>query len=481
MQAALSILPLALVLVLLATRRVTLASAGLVALAATLPAVIFLRGADGLAGFLWIESLKGAWVSWQGLSVIFTGVVLHQVLHRRPARQSENGADTDTHRGAFAAAFLFGVFVETAVGFGVGTIVAVVALMRLGLSGPAAAALSVFSQVLVPWGAMAVGTGIGAGLLGVEIEALGLRTAEVTAMTLPFLLPFFWGLLRAAGVPLRPVNIALDILLILAMGGLLIAVNRYLAVELGGLLAPGILAVAVMAPRLLRSRAYAAALVRDIWPYLLLAGLLMATRLVPGLPGLLHSVLDLRPFADMPAFPVLYHASFWLMVTAIVAAPASVWRGGLGPLLRDSLTMSRTPLLVTLFFVVQAQWMLESGAAVALGAAWQSVAGELSVLAAPLFSAAIAAPSGSNTAAIAMMMPVMAPIAVQTGVSMLTVVAIQNIAGGLATMLSPGRIALAAGLTGLQGQETVVYRQMLPVTAAILGAPILVLAILLFW
>ena len=47
-------------------------------------------------------------------------------------------------------------------------------------------------------------------------------------------------------------------------------------------------------------------------------------------------------------------------------------------------------------------------------------------------------------------------------------------------MLSPGRIALAAGLTGLQGQETVIYRQMLPVTAAILGAPILVLAILVF-
>jgi L-lactate permease len=79
-----------------------------------------------------------------------------------------------------------------------------------------------------------------------------------------------------------------------------------------------------------------------------------------------------------------------------------------------------------------------------------------------------------------MMMPVMAPIAVQTGVSMLTVVAVQNIAGGLSTMLSPGRIALAAGLAGLQGQEAVVYRRMLPVTAAILGAPILVLAFLAF-
>jgi L-lactate permease len=212
----------------------------------------------------------------------------------------------------------------------------------------------------------------------------------------------------------------------------------------------------------------------------LLAGSLLATRLIPGAPGLLHSVLDLRPFAGLPAFPVLYHASFWLLVTAIVAAPASVWRAGLGSLLRDSLTMSRTPLLVTLYFVVQAQWMLESGAAGALGAAWHQVAGDLSVLAAPLFSAAIAAPSGSNTAAIAMMMPVMAPIAVQTGVPMLTVVAAQNIAGGLSTMLSPGRIALAASLTDLQGRETVIYRQMLPVTAAILGAPILVLSILVF-
>jgi len=480
MQAGLSILPLALVLVLLATRRVTLASAGLVALAATLPAVIYLRGMDGLAGFLWIESLKGAWVSWQGLSVIFAGVMLYQVLHRRPAREAPKDTNIDIHRDAFAAAFLFGVFVETAVGFGVGTIVAVVGLVRLGLSGPAAAALSVFSQVLVPWGAMAVGTGIGAGLLGVEVAALGTRSAEVTAMTLPFLMPFFWGLLRNAGVTLRPLNIAIDVLLILAMGGLLIVVNRYLAVELGGLLAPGILAVVVMAPRLLRSRAYTVALVSNIWPYLLLAGSLLATRLIPGAPGLLQSVLDLRPFAGLPAFPVLYHASFWLLVSAIVAAPAGVWRVGLRSLLRDSLTMSRTPLLVTLYFVVQAQWMLESGAAGALGAAWHQVAGDLSVLAAPLFSASIAAPSGSNTAAIAMMMPVMAPIAVQTGVPMLTVVAAQNIAGGLSTMLSPGRIALAASLTDLQGRETVIYRQMLPVTVAILGAPILVLAILVF-
>jgi L-lactate permease len=156
MQAALSILPLALVLVLLATRRVTLASAGLVALAATLPAVIYLRGVDGLAGFLWIESLKGAWVSWQGLSVIFAGVMLHQVLHRRPAREAPKDTDIDIHRDAFAVAFLFGVFVETAVGFGVGTIVAVVGLVRLGLSGPAAAALSV-------WRGFARGRGCGAG------------------------------------------------------------------------------------------------------------------------------------------------------------------------------------------------------------------------------------------------------------------------------------------------------------------------------
>ena len=205
MQAGLSILPLALVLVLLATRRVTLASAGLVALATTLPAVIYLRGADGLAGFLWIESLKGAWVSWQGLSVIFAGRGAASGA-APPARQgSAKRYRTSTSIAAPSRPpSCSASFVETAVGFGVGTIVAVVGLVRLGLSGPAAAALSVFSQVLVPWGAMAVGIGIGAGLLGVEVEALGTRSAEVAAMTLPFLMPFFWGLLRNAGVTLRP-------------------------------------------------------------------------------------------------------------------------------------------------------------------------------------------------------------------------------------------------------------------------------------
>jgi len=478
MGAGLSILPLALVLVLIATRRVTLAGAGLVALAATVPSLVDLRGTDGLASFLWLESLKGAWIAWQGLSVIAAGVLLYQVMHRRPAARPGTDSGADPHRSAFAACFLFGTFVESAVGFGVGTIIAAVGLMRLGLSGAAAAALSVFSQILVPWGAMAVGTGIGAGLLGVEFADMGTRTAEVTAMTLPLLLPFFWLLLHRAGVALRMPNLVLDAALILALGGLLVAVNRWVAVELGGILSPGILAVTVTLPALLRNPAGAGPLLRDVWPYLLLAGLLLATRLVPGLPGLLHAALDLRPFADMPAFPVLYHASFWLLVTAIVAAPRGVWRGAMGPVLRDSLHMARTPLLVTLFFVVQAQWMLASGGAAALGAAWQALAGGMSVLAAPLFSAAVAGPSGSNTAAIAMMMPVMAPIAVATGAPLLTVVALQNIAGGLSTMLSPGRVALAAGLLGCQGRESAVYRAMLPVTAAILGVPPVAMALL---
>ncbi len=480
MQAGLTILPLALVLALLLLQRVTLVKAGIVALVATLPAVVGLRGMDGLAGFLWLETLKGAWIAWQGLSVIFAGVLLHHVLHRRPAATEPGRAALDAHRGAFAATFLFGAFVETAIGFGGGTIVAVTGLLRLGLSGPTAAALSLFSQALVPWGAMAVGTGIGAGLLGVPVEALGVRTAEVTALTLPFLLPFFWWLLRCAGLTLRPWNMVLDVVLLLALGGLLIAVNRYMAVELGGLVAPGLLALAVTLPRLLRDPDRAVAVIRDTWPYLVLACSLLATRLLPGLPGLLHSVLDLRPFDGMLSFPIFYHASFWLLVTAMVAMPYSVWRGGLAVLFRDSLSMARTPLLVTLFFVVQAQWMLASGAADALGAAWRALAGEAAVLAAPLFSASIAGPSGSNTAAIAMMMPVMAPIALQTGAPMLTVVAAQNIAGGFATMLSPGRIALAASLSGQQGDETAVYRQIMPAVAAILGAPVLVLAALLW-
>jgi lactate permease len=481
MQAGLSLLPLLLVIALIAARKVTLAVAGLVALATSLPAVLYLRGTDGLDGFLWLESLKGAWIAWQGLSVIMAGVLLYQVMRRRPSARAAREAGIDPHRGAFAACFLFGVFVETAVGFGVGTIIAAVGLLRLGLGGPAAAALTVFSQILVPWGAMAVGTGIGAGLLGVEVGALGASTAEVTAFTLPFLMPFFWLLLRRAGVALQARNLALDMALIAALCGLLVAVNRYVAVELGGIIAPGALAVAVTLPRLLRDPEGGRALIRDVWPYLLLAISLLATRLLPGIPELLHAALDLRPFDGMPAFPVLYHASFWLLVTAVIAAPRNVWRRELGAVLRDGWNMARTPLLVTLFFVVQAQWMLASGGAAALGAGWQSVAGDLSVLAAPLFSASVAGPSGSNTAAIAMMMPVMQPIALTTGVPVLLVAAAQNIAGGISTMLSPGRIALATNLLGIQGAESNVYREMLPVTVAILFAPILVLGVLAWW
>lgn len=481
MPVFLSLLPLVLAIALIATRRATLASAGLVALAATLPAILYLRGTGGLGGFLWFESLRGAWVSLQGLSVIFAGVLLYQVLDRRHVARADAPAGGDPHRGAFAACFLFGVFVESAIGFGVGVIIAAAGLLRCGLSGRSAAVLSLFSQILVPWGAMAVGTGIGADLLGVPVEALGTGSAEVTALALPVLLPFFWWSLRRAGVMLRPLNLALDIVLILALGGLLIAVNRFVAVELGGILPPGLLAVVVMLPRFLKYPAEATATIRRVWPYLLLAGVLLVTRLVPGLPILLHSALDLQPFADMPSFPVLYHASFWLLVTAAVAAPLAVWRDGARGVMRDSLTMARVPLLVTLFFVVQAQWMLASGSAAALGAGWQAVAGDLSVLAAPLFSASIAGPSGANTAAIAMMMPVMAPIATATGMSVVIVAAAQNLGGGLSTLLSPGRIALAAGLLRCEGGEVEVYREVLPLALALLVTPVVVLAIRLLW
>ena len=85
-------------------------------------------------------------------------------------------------------------------GFGVGYIIALAALRRLGLGGLSALLLGLYSQSLVPWGALAIGTTVGATLAGLTPNQLGLGSAILQVPIHAFYLVLYWRFAQEAGV-----------------------------------------------------------------------------------------------------------------------------------------------------------------------------------------------------------------------------------------------------------------------------------------
>ncbi|MCC6176026.1 MAG: L-lactate permease [Chloroflexi bacterium] len=80
-------------------------------------------------------------------------------------------------------------FVESASGFGLGAVVITPILLALKLEPATAASLGALSLLAVPWGALAVGTVLGADLTGLDSSIVGAQTAVLTAP-----LPVFYGM-----------------------------------------------------------------------------------------------------------------------------------------------------------------------------------------------------------------------------------------------------------------------------------------------
>lgn len=62
----------------------------------------------------------------------------------------------------FTAAFLLGPFAETVTGFCVGAIFALGVMRRAGVAPVPAAAMSLLTLALIPWGGLGPGTAVGA-------------------------------------------------------------------------------------------------------------------------------------------------------------------------------------------------------------------------------------------------------------------------------------------------------------------------------
>lgn len=480
MTTLLSLLPLLLVLGLLGSGRASALVAGLAGLAATLAAsATLVLQADGPAAVALMfrrEVPAGLWLSWHVIAIIVTGVFFHRANLARGGTGSGAALEA-TPRRLFSVCFLLAPFAEAVTGFGVGYIIALAALRRLGIGGMPALLLGLYSQSLVPWGALAIGTTVGATLAGLTPNELGLSSAVLQVPIHALYLCLYWRFAREAGVavPLRQkIDDALWTALLLALIWL---ANRHSDVEIAAA-APTAFLLAVRFWRDERpdSRQIRATL-RAAAPYVALTLALCATRLVTPLRDLLKPLWAMRPFDNQPAFAPFYAPGFWLLSIGIIVVLVS--RAPLGRVAKEALNGAWRACAVTLAFVVMAEFYVGSGMATSIAEALRSAAGRGAALGVPLFAAVGGFLTGSGAAANAMLMPMETALARAVAIDPAWIAAVQNSVTTNLTMLSPIRVSMGAAILALSTSDAILYRRAWPLALPPLLTGFMVIVILL--
>ena len=463
MTTLLALLPLLLVLGLLASGRVSALVAGFAGLSATLLAsfvIVLQASGSAVIGPLFLrETAAGAWLSWHVIAIIAAGMFFHRCLQARDGAADASPLEANPRR-LWSVCFLLAPFGESVTGFGIGYLIALTGLRRIGIGGMSALLLGLYSQSLVPWGALAIGTTVGATLAGLTPNQLGLGSAILQVPIHVFYLAIYWRLAREAGVTVSTAQKVDDALWTALLLGLICLLNFYSDVEIAGAASTALL----LALRFWRDerpdRARFLSALRTNAPYVALTVVLCATRLVPPLRDLLKPLWALKPFDNQPAFAPLYAPGFWLVAIGLVV----VWqaRASLSRVLAEAGRGAWRACLVTLLFVVMAEFYVGSGMAQAIAEALRAAAGRGSTASVPLFAAVGGFLTGGGAAANAMLMPMVTALARATEVDPAWVAAVQNSVCTNLTMLSPIRVSMGAAILALSTPDSVLYRRAWP-------------------
>jgi len=480
MATLLALLPLLIVIGLLASGRASALVAGLAGLSATLAVSLTLltgAGRGGEIGSLFVrETSAGLWLSWQVIAIIASGMFFHRCLQARGS--AANGATLPANpRRLWSVCFLLAPFAEAVTGFGVGYIIALAALRRLGLGGLPALVLGLYSQSLVPWGALATGTTVGATLAGLTPNQLGLASSVLQVPIHAFYLVLYWRFARDAGVAVPLVQKLDDALWTAVLLAAIWLFNLYSDVEIAGAASTA----ALLALRFWRDErpdgARLVAALRAQAPYVALTVALCATRLVPPVRDLLKPLWAIKPFDNQPAFAPLYAPGFWLVSIGLVVVVLA--RAPLARVLGEAARGAWRSCAVTLLFVVMAEFYVGTGMAQAIAEALRAAAGRDAVAAVPLFAGVGGFLTGGGAAANAMLMPMVTALARAVAVDPAWIAAIQNSVCTNLTMLSPIRVSMGAAILALATSDAVLYRRAWPLALPALSTGVAATLILL--
>jgi lactate permease len=432
------------------------------AIAASVPAFLATRPVGELAGFFGASLAEGAWLAVVPVGIVAAGLVFHGAVVAR-----EDGATPpgDVSDRMFTAAFLLGPFAETVTGFCVGAIFALGVMLRAGVPAVPAAAMSLLTLALIPWGGLGPGTAVGAAISGVPGQELGARNAWIVAAELPLLLLLFWHWSAAAGFRV-PVSRRLGQLgWVLAVGASLILWHRVAPWELCGVLATGpLLAARMLLADPPRGVAGWVRAVRGAGPYLVLAAVLLGSRLWRDAPAL-------QPFPGLPPLPA-NHAMVGIVLVALAVAlvqPAP------GRLVGDAMRRAWRPALALLVFVVLSRFLSNAGIPQALAHALAGAFGPAAPYASPLLAGISAFFAGTNVGANSTMMPLQGELGRLAGMAPAALPAIQN--GTLFLLLAPQVVGMIAGLAGGGVTPAAIWRLAWPVALVSLAVGLAAVAI----
>ena len=401
--------------------------------------------------------LGGLGTSAQVLFVLFGGLLLYNLLSAGGAVEAVSRflGRLEPDPVALAAGVVVGVapFFESVTGFGVAVVISAPILLAAGFTPLRAAVLASWGQCAVPWGALGVGTVIGAHLADIGFGTLSDASAFLS-------LPLFcvYGVAAVAlaggwtGVRRRGAE-AIGLGLVAGVGTLL--TSLYLVPELSGAVG-GLAATAVF---LLGRRDRLAGIpVPALLPYAFLLALLAA---VNGIEALRSAIENLGPVFDGPGFPLLVSGAFAALLLGIGGDDA-------GAATRRTVTQWLPTAGAVLTFVLAGEVVAGSGAAELLAGGAEAL-GVYFPLVSPVLAALGGALTGSNAASNALFMPLQVEAARGLDISTGLTAAVQNVAGSHASMLAPQRMVLAATATGLLGREGAILRASVAPVAVSIG------------
>jgi lactate permease len=374
-------------------------------------------------------------------------------------------------------------FVESVSGFGVGTVIIIPFLLALNIAPLKVAMLGLLGQLAVPWGALAVGTELGARITGLNANQLGANTALLNSP-----LPFFYGAIALViGSGWKALGrwwwVAFLAGAILVAGEWFFSLNA--GAELAGVLAslPVIIFIislsnffrSAVLTRPIESSTQKLKLWQAIFPYGLLTVFLLATRLIEPLRQWLKTNFVLEVKELNLALPVMYSPGFWVFMAAVFAIPVlNISTHQQRTTFAQSWRQFSPGAIAIICFIATGQLMRDSGMTTSLSLAAANL-GIFYAFIAPILGAIGGWLTGSNAGSNAMFAALQQEVSKQANLPVEWIIAGQNAAGSHSTMVSPARIILATSTVGLKNSEG----KLLRLLGGVMLAAILVLAILL--
>lgn len=326
-------------------------------------------------------------------------------------------------------------FAETIIGWGLGLIVSVPLLIRIGLSIRQSATIGLLGILLGPWGSLAPAILIMAELGDVPIRSLGLWIA---VLALPCIIIMSFAILlvgvgrREARSHLVEAAVAVTVMWLVILG---------VSWSLGPPLAGTSGAIAAIAVLLLMGRLKHGqpirmdrTVVRALSPYAFLGA------------GLVASAVIVQIFEAGKLGEVLSGPAFWLTVTVFVAPRLLGAEQRLVTTARREGWRRALPVaLTTMLFVAFGGLLSLNGMSAVLATAVAGLGSGFAV-AVPLISSLAGYVTGSNSASAAMLAPGLSDAAAGLSMEPVQVLAMVMVAASAAVMMNPPRVALAVSL-----------------------------------